>query len=303
MTTIADVIERVYRDYLWPPDEQPARFAVDTGGITDTATALPVDTALLSPEEESLIGPGTIIEVVSTDTGGELMLIEAVTGSPATSLTVRREMFGTSGVAHIATDLIYLAPGFSRQKVYDAVADSIESLFPRLWTTAVEETFISASPVELPAECEEILEVRFLTNNRWVVIGGWELLTDYPLTSTEKAIQFKAANSGSIQVKYRAAAIRPSTDETEVLLDDLLVLDRWIKIVTVGAAAQMVSGEDVSHATIDFITEALAAEGFPVGAGATLRNSLLQFQDFLIRPLADALEARNRTGIVYEEIL
>ena len=301
-TTIADVIERVYRDYLWPPDEQPARFMVDTGGITATATTLPVDTALLSPEEESLIGPGTIIDVVSVDTGGELMLIEA-TDDPPTSLTVRRQMFGTSGVAHIATDLIYLAPGFSRQKVYDAVADAIESLFPRLWTTAVEETFISASPVELPAACEEILEVRFLTNNHWVMIGGWELLTDYPLTSTEKAIQFFAVDSGSIQVKYRAAPTRPSTDETELLGDDLSVLDSWIKVITVGAAAQMVSGEDVSQATIDFITEALAAEGFPVGAGATLRNSLLQFQDFLIRPLADALEARNRTGIVYEEIL
>ncbi len=303
MTTIADVIERVYRDYLWPPDEQPARFTVDTGGINATATTLPVDTALLSPEEESLIGPGTLIEVVSVDTGGELMLIEAVTGDPATSLTVRRKMFGTTGVAHIDTDFIYLAPGFPRSKVYDAVADSIEALFPRLWTTAVEETFISASPVELPAACEEIIEVRYLSGNHWHLIRGWVLLTDYPLTSTAKAIQFTAANSGSIQVKYRAAAIRPSTDETEVLLDDLSVLDRWIKIVTVGAAAQMVSGEDVDQATIDFITEALAAQGFPVGSGADLRNSLLQFQDFLIRPLADALEARNRTSIVYEELL
>jgi hypothetical protein len=302
MATIADVIERVYRDYLWPPDEQPARFAVGSGDIDATATTLPVLTTLLSPEEESLIGPGTLIEVVSVDTGGELMLIQAATGDPATSLTVVRQMYGTAGVAHSEFDFIYLAPGFPRSKVYDAVADAIESLFPRLWTTAVEETFISSSPVELPAECEEIIEVRFLSGNHWVKIEGWDLLTDYPLTSTEKAIQFTAANSGSIQVKYRAAPIRPSDDETETL-DDLLVLDRWIKIITVGAAAQMVSGEDVSQATIDFITEALAAEGFPVGAGATLRNSLLQFQDFLIRPLENALEARNRTGIVYEELL
>ena len=303
MSTIADVIERVYRDYLWPPDEQPARFIVGTNDIAKAATTLPVDTALLSPEEESLIGPGTLIEVVSAVTGGELMLIETVTGDPATSTTVRRGMFGTTDVAHSELDFIYLAPGFPRSKVYDAVADSIESLFPRLWTTAVEETFISSSPVELPAACEEILEVRFLSGNHWHLIRGWELLTDYPLTSTETAIQFTAATSGSIQVKYQAAATRPSTDETEVLLDDLSVLDRWIKIITVGAAAQMVSGEDVSQATIDFITEALAAEGFPVGAGATLRNSLLQFQDFLIRPLEDALEARHRTGIVYEELL
>ena len=63
--TIAAVIERVYRDYLLPPDEQPARFAVDTGGITAVATTLPVDAAMLSPEETDLIGAGTLIEVVS----------------------------------------------------------------------------------------------------------------------------------------------------------------------------------------------------------------------------------------------
>ena len=124
MTTIADVIERVYRDYLWPPDEQPARFAVGANDITATATTLPVLTTLLSPEEESLIGPGTLIEVVSAVTGGELMLIEAVTGSPATSLTVVRKMFLTAGVAHLENDFIYLAPGFPRSKVYDAVADA-----------------------------------------------------------------------------------------------------------------------------------------------------------------------------------
>ncbi len=85
MTTIADVIERVYRDYLLPPDEQPSRFTVNTGGIDDSSTTLPVDLAMLSPEEQDLVGVGTLIEVVSTTTGGELMLVEGVTGTAGTS--------------------------------------------------------------------------------------------------------------------------------------------------------------------------------------------------------------------------
>ena len=301
MSTIADVIERVYRDFLLPPDEQPARFVVDTGGITDSATTLPVDTTLLSPEETDLIGPGTLIEVVSVNTGGELMLVEA-TDDPPTELTVRRNMYGTSAAAHIATDFIFLAPDFPRQTVFDAVADTIDGLWPQLWTATVEETYADSTPVELPAACEEILEVRVESGNRWVLVDGWELLTEYPLASTEKAIQFMGGGSGqSIQVKYRAAPTRP-TAETDVL-SDLFVSAAWVKAVAVGAAAQVVANEDIDRATIEFITSALEAEGFPVGAGADLRNSLLQYQDFLIRPLMAGLEARHRTSVVIEPVL
>ncbi len=302
MATIADVIERVYRDYLLPPGEQPTRFVVNTGGITDSATSLPVLTTLLSPEEIDLIGAGTLIEVVSVTTGGELMLIEAATGDPPTSLTVRRGMFGTTAAAHVITDFVFLAPDFPRQTVFDAVADTIEGLWPQLWTATVEETYADNTPVELPAACEEILEVRVNSGNRWVLIDGWELLTEYPLASTEKAIQFMGGGSGqSIHVKYRAAPVRP-TAETDVLAD-LFVSVAWVKAVAVGAAAQVVANEDIDRATIEFITQTLASEGFPVGAGADLRNSLLQFQDFLIRPLMAGLQARHRTAVVIEQVL
>jgi hypothetical protein len=301
MADIADVIERVYRDYLLPPDEQPSRFTVDTGGIDASATTLPVDTALLSPEETDLIGAGTLIEVVSTTTGGELMLVEA-TDDPPTSLTVRRNMFGTTAAAHIATDLIFLAPDFPRQTVFDAVADTIEGLWPRLWTPKVEETYAATDPVELPAACEEILEVRVLAAKRWVLTGGWELLTNYPLASTDKAIQFMAGGSGeSIQVLYRAAPTRPTTESD--VLTDLNVEAGWVKVVAVGAAAQVIANEDIDRATVDYITQMMESEGFPAGAGANLRNSLLQYQDFLIQPLAAGLEARNRTSIVIDAVL
>lgn len=305
MTTVSDVIERVYRDYLLPPDEQPARLEVGSGGITDSATTLPVDATILSPEEQDLIGPGALIEVVATSSGvvvgGELMLVKDVTGDPPTSLDVRRGMFGTTERAAVAGDDVYLAPDFPRQEVFDAVADSIEALWPDLWTVVVEETYANGSPVELPAEVEEILEVRVANNGRWDLIGGWELLTDYPLASTGKAVQFRGWGNGeAIHVKYRAAPTRPAAEADK--LSDLHVSDTWVKAIAVGAAAHVFAGEDIDAATVAFITEALEAEGFSVGAGADVRNSLLQYQDFLMRPLVAGLEARTRTTVVIDHV-
>lgn len=303
MTTIAGVIERCYRDFLLPPDEQPTRFKVDTGGINTVSTTLPVSATLLSPEEQDAIAVGNLIEVVSATTGGELMLIEAVTGSPPTSLTVRRNMYDSGAVAHIATDLIYLAPDFPRKTVFEAIADNIEALWPQLWTARTEETYTSPGPVELPESCEEILEVRVFDGNRWALTGGWELLTDYPLFTSGKAIQWLAAGSGEpLHVKYRASTIRP-TSEADDLADDLNVEEGWVKAIVVGAVAQVLAKEDIDRATVEFITNALQSEGFGVGAGANLRNSLLQYQEYLLRPLRDGLEARHQTQVVIEQLI
>lgn len=292
MTTIADVIDRVYRDWLLPPSEQPARFEVGAGGVASSATTLPVDTALLSPEEEDLIGPGTVLEV-----GSELMLVEAVSGDPATSLTVRRGMYGTTAADHDADDLIYLAPDFPRKVIFDAVADTIEALWPDLWAIKVEETYADSTPVELPSDCEDVLMVRVATGSSWTPAIGWEFISPHPHASTEKALQFSnGANGQAIHVVYRAATTRPTAETDDI--SDLNVSEGWVKAVTVGAVAQVVAHEDIDRATVEFITGSLAAEGFQAGAGAELRNSLLQYQGFLLEPLKRALAARTHTNQV-----
>lgn len=302
MTTVAGLIERVYRDYLLPPDEQPARFTVGSGGINSSATALPVSTSLLAPEEIDAIAVGNLIDVVSPATGGELMMITSVTGSPPTSLGVRRNMYDSTAAAHAEGDLVYLAPEWPRDSVFSAVADVIEGLWPHLWTVAVEETYATNDPTELPAACEEILEVRMKDGQRWALTGGWELLTDFPLYSSGKAIQWlRGGSNDPIHVKYRAAAQRPTAESDD--LADLGVEEGWAKAIAVGAVAQLASKKDLSLSTVDFITEAMEAEGFRAGQGADLRNSLLQFQEYLLRPLRDGLEARHRAQIVIDELL
>lgn len=303
MTTIGQVIDRAYRDYLTPPGEQPSRFLVGSGGIDDSSAALPVDLALLSPEEQAIIGLGTQIEVVSVSTGGELMLVEATSGGPPpTSLTVRRNMFDTGAAAHIAGDLAYIAGDdyMPRHSVFVATADAIEALWPDLWTIRVDEVPSGAGPIELADDVKEVVDVRRQSGSRWPQVTAWDEIHDFPLTSTGIALQtYGQATAGMLQVYYKVSPIRPEAEDD--LLEDLGVAEGWVKAVVVGAVAQLVANKDIDASTIDFITEALEAEGFKVGAGTDVRNSLLQFHRFLMTPLKRALHYTQRDRVIHEK--
>ena len=181
-------------------------------------------------------------------------------------------------------------------EVFDAVADSIESLSPRLWTVGIEETSAAPEAIELPAGALGILSVRGYINGRWGLASGYELLSDFPYSATGKALQFDAPGSEPLIVKYRKATTRPTAETQD--LADLGVEDAWVKAICVGAAASVLSSREVDRATVEFITNILEDEGYPAGAGTDLRNSLLQYQDYLMRPLIHALEARHPTQMV-----
>jgi hypothetical protein len=59
--TVADLIERVYRTYLYPPDYEPAMVQLD-GAITNVATTLTVGEFVV-PEDEELLRVGSLVEL------------------------------------------------------------------------------------------------------------------------------------------------------------------------------------------------------------------------------------------------
>ena len=61
-TTIGDLVNRVYREYLEAPDDLES-YSYLTGGINSTATTLAYDDNLFSSEEEDALGAGTVIEI------------------------------------------------------------------------------------------------------------------------------------------------------------------------------------------------------------------------------------------------
>ncbi len=299
--TVAALIDRTYREWLTPPNEQPARFEVNNAGVLAVAgTSVITETSWLSPEEEDLIGPGTIIEI-----DRELILVEAVTGtSPDLTLTIRREMLGTTDVQHADNIEIILAPDYSRQAVFDALSDAIDDIWPTLWAVKTALIPTSTSWVEVDDDVEELFDARLLNGTRISELdpGRVELLLDFPLASSLRAVQYDGLTGGNtVIIRYKAKAVRPAA-ETDTLAS-LNIDVSWQKILTVGVAASLLRGSDIDAATQEFITESLAREGFPAGAGESLSNSLLRFQDFLTQRRARSQNVRTLPTQVIEKVL
>lgn len=297
--TVAALIDRTFREWLTPPNEQPSRFFInDSGGISDSDTTVITDASWLSPEEQDLIGAGTIIEMER-----ELTLIESVTGTaPDFTLTIRRNMLGTIAAAHADQGEIFLAPDYSRQAVFDALSDSIDDIWPTLWMVKTALIPTSSSWVEVDDDVEELFDARLL-NGTTLDPGRYELMLDFPLASSLRAVQFDGAipSGNTVIIRYKARATRPAA-ETDTLAS-LNIDVSWQKILTVGIAASLLRGADIDAATQEFITESLAQEGFPAGSGESLSNSLLRFQDFLTQRRARSQNVRTPPTQVIERVL
>ena len=125
MSTIGDLVDRTYREYLEPMDDIVS-YTTLTGAINDTATSVAYNGDLLSVEEEDALDAGAIIEI-----GQELMICTDL-NAVANTITVTRGARGTTATSHSIGDLVKIAPPFPRKNVFDAVCDQIKNLFPTI---------------------------------------------------------------------------------------------------------------------------------------------------------------------------
>ena len=105
-TTIGDLVDRTYREYLEPMEDLVSYTTLETG-INASVTSVVFDGDLLSVEEEDALDAGTIIEI-----GQELMLCKDL-NTVTNTITVTRGARGTTAATHTAGDLIKIAPPVS----------------------------------------------------------------------------------------------------------------------------------------------------------------------------------------------
>lgn len=292
--TFGGVVDRVFRDWLHGPDEQPVVTTL-TAAMSDAGTTLALDLSPLTPDELSMVSMGTLIEVEY-----EQCFITAVSGS---TLTVARGRNATEAVEHSEGSLVTLMPMWGRQTVLDAVLDEVPRLFPDLhaiYTTTV--TSSSVGYAELPAAAQTITRAyRALPSGTYVGVGGLELLSNFPPSSTGKAVQFHGTPSGqTIHLAYKGAFTRPVSPTS--LLDDYGVAESWVPILCVGAAASIIASEDIDKATVEFVTRQLEAQQFSTGSGSRLRDGLLRYRQYLIEQARRTVRAEDpHTSIVYNQ--
>ena len=276
MAAVSTLVDRIYRDFLNKPDDLSA-FSRLEGGINDSVTSLSYEAGLFSSEEENLLGNGALIEIDQ-----ELMLVTAANTSTRT-LTVSRGYSGTTAAAHTDEDNLYINPTFPRKSVFDAVADNISRLYPSLYNITTTNVTSNSTYAEVPATTVSIV-------NSWVqnadgdqyTSAGIELLTNFPPSSTNTAVQFSNTSNGkTVYLVVKRKFARP-TAETDDLTTTCLLEDSYHQIIMIGAVADIMGATDIDASTQEFITEKLSAENYPVGSGERLRNALLRLRSLLI---------------------
>ena len=316
MSTIGNLVDRTYREYLEPMDDIVSYTTLSTG-INDSVTSVVFIGDLLSVEEEDALDAGAIIEI-----GQELMIctdLNAVTNT----ITVTRAARGTTATSHTAGDLIKISPPFPRINVFDAVCDQIKNLYPTLFATETKSVTSKVGYIPLSGANDNYLiaplkaisqQTDFAANSdesgviyRGVAVELIDLPNPFTYTDAHgvsqtitysnngpnkvNAVQVYNVSAGhTVFVTFKKKVVEP-TAESDTLAT--IGLDNeYEPIIMAGVAAQMMAGTDIPTATADYITDQLSVSNFPVDSATRVRNSLLAYQRALLQQARKDLRAR-----------
>ena len=324
-TTIGNLIDRVYREYLEPPDNVES-YSYLTSDISDSVTTINYAGNMFSVEEEDALDAGALVEI-----GQELMFSTGL-NTVTNEITVQRGARGTTASAHSTNDIIKIAPTFSRKAVFDAVSDQIENLYPTLF--AVETKSISAktginvldgatdnyliAPVKAISQYTDFDagQDSTISQFRGVSVELVDLPNPFTYTDENGASQTVTYTSGpnkvnamqsygitagkTIYVSFKKKFVSV-TSESDTLAS-IGLENEYEPIIMAGVAAQLVAGKDIPTITANYITEQMQVQNTPIGSSNSIRNSLLQYQQLLIQQARKDLRARFPEPVSFNSI-
>jgi len=332
-TTIGNLVDRCFREYLEPMDDLNSYTAVASGsGFSDSATSISFNADLLTQEEEDMMDAGTIIECEQ-----ELMYCTDI-DTVNNTITVVRGALGTTAAEHLAGKIIKIAPVFTRKAVFDSVVDQINNLFPTLFAVDTQSVttgtgYSLLGTYDAPSTHNYLVSILSAisqytdfssgsdttgVNFAPVTCSLIELPNPFTYTDSEgtertitystgpdvaHAVQFAGISSGhTAYVTFKKRFIKP-TAESDTLAT--VGLDNeYEPIIMAGVSAQLLAGRDIPAVTTDYITDQMSVQGYPVGSSNSLRNSLLQYQQLLLNQARKYLRAKypeavSVNGMVY----
>ena len=278
--TVGDVIERLNLQWLTPPNGQDIQLQLG-GDILDTTQTEVAIGAFSVPEDEALLRQGSLLEVDQ-----EIMRVVAyntVTGT----VTVTRGVYGTEAVVHLTPRLMSLNPAFPRATIFEAVADNIVTLYPKLYT-ARSANLVPVNGLVAAIESEAVEVIEIWQGDFASTVDVKARIVDFHPAVGGRAIILNRG-IGSFWARYKRRMTK-TTDETD-LLEDLGVDERWVNIVMAGAAADLMAGRDIDASHTEWIKSVLEAESIRVGTRMSIGAGLRQYRGMLLTDAAQEMDA------------
>mgnify|MGYP003136056942 FL=1 len=330
-TTIRDLVDRTFREYLEPADELTSYTSV-ASTLSSVATTLSFDADLLTQEEEDVMDAGTILEIDK-----ELLYCKGL-DTVNNVVTVVRGVRGTTADSHDVGAIVKISPPFTRLAVFEAVKDQINNLFPTLFAVETKELSSSTGYTligshDAPGDGNYLVSILSAISQYTDFASGSdstgvsflpvtcslvELPNPFTFTDADgvsrtityttgpnvvHAVQFSGIAQGQTAfVTFKKKFIEPTAESNT--LASIGLEPEYEPIIMAGVAAQLMAGKDIPSATTQYITEQMAVSGYPVGSSNSIRNSLLQYQQLLINQARKYLRAKypesvSVDGLVY----
>ncbi len=285
--TVLSVMDRLYVTYLTPPDDQFAQVALGQD-VDDTQTVIILGSFTI-PEDEGLLRQGSLLEL-------DQELVRIVTyDATLNQVTVVRGEYGTPQVAHTPPLLCNLNPPYTRAAVYEAVADNIITLYPKLFTSA--NAYLSTVGAGVfPINDQLAVQVLSAWPDGWTGHSNIQAtIIDFHQLAGGRAIITENGDAGSLWFRYRRR-MKKATSELDKLVD-LGVDERWVNIIMVGAAADLLVGRDIPAAQTEWVKSVLEAENIRVGTRLSIAGGLRQYRTLLITDASREMKAEYKPKV------
>ncbi len=270
--TVQSIMDRLFQSYLTPPDDQYAQVSLALD-VDDTNTEIRLGKFTI-PEDEALLRQGSIVEL-------DQELVRVVTyDATSGAITVNRGEYGTVQTAHTQPLLMNLNPPYTRAAVFEAVADNIITLYPRLFTTR-QEFLTTVSGGVYPTNDKLAVDVLSAWGEGWS--GSTNVhaeSVDFHQLAGGRAFITNHRGGGPLWFRYRRRMAK-ATSETDKLID-LGVDERWVNIVMTGAAGDLMVGRDIPASKTEWVKSVLEAENIRVGTRMSIAGGLRQYRNMLL---------------------
>lgn len=182
---------------------------------------------------------------------------------------------GTTPAPHSQYSQVVLTPTFPRNRIKQAINDTINSVYPKLWSIYSTTFTFNASQTTypLPDDCENVLFMSWQTtgsSREWMPINRWrqDLMANVATFNTQKTVNiYSNVQPGrTVQVWYAAA---PNTlDSNSDDFTDVTGLPETCRdVITLGAAYRLLSYVDPGRINLTSAEADLADSKVPGAAG------------------------------------
>jgi hypothetical protein len=184
---------------------------------------------------------------------------------------------GTSPSPHAINSQVILTPSYPRTNIKQAINDTIQSVYPKLWAVASYTFTFNASQTTypLPDDVQNVLYMSWQTtgsSKEWLPLKKWrqDLMANVSTFNTQKTINLydNIQPGRTVQVWY-AATPEPMTSGTDDFSSVTGLPESCRDVIVYGAAYRLLSFIDPGRINLTSAESDLADSKVPGAAGST----------------------------------